>query len=177
MVMVTHGAIVANIHMGPAVLPLTPDDITVAFLPSAHIAQRVVVEMLPILSGTAVSFAESLLKLPARDQSRAAHLVSRAAARVGAHLYQHPHGDSQEAGHRAEGLLRRAWASGLGGRQIQARREDGSAADQRAAAIWRTGSSSARFATDSAGACASPHPAPRRWAPIWPSSTKRSACR
>ena len=63
MVMVTHGSLVANIKMGPAVLPLTPDDITVAFLPSAHIAQRVVVELLPILSGTPVSFAESLLKL------------------------------------------------------------------------------------------------------------------
>ena len=48
---------------GPTVLPLTADDITIAFLPSAHIAQRVVVEILPILSGTAVSFAESLLKL------------------------------------------------------------------------------------------------------------------
>ncbi|MDP9055532.1 MAG: long-chain fatty acid--CoA ligase [Acidobacteriota bacterium] len=63
MVMVTHGAVVANVHMGPDVLPLTSDDITVAFLPSAHIAQRVVVEILPILSGAAVSFAESLLKL------------------------------------------------------------------------------------------------------------------
>jgi long-chain acyl-CoA synthetase len=63
MVMVTHGAIMANIHMGPAVLPLSSDDITIAFLPSAHIAQRVVVEILPILSGSAVSFAESLLKL------------------------------------------------------------------------------------------------------------------
>ena len=63
MVMVTHGAIMANIHMGPAVLPLSSDDITIAFLPSAHIAQRIVVEILPILSGTAVSFAESLLKL------------------------------------------------------------------------------------------------------------------
>jgi len=63
MVMVTHGAIIANIHMGPEVLPISADDITIAFLPSAHIAQRVVVEILPILSGTAVSFAESLLKL------------------------------------------------------------------------------------------------------------------
>ncbi|HWF07685.1 MAG TPA: long-chain fatty acid--CoA ligase [Bryobacteraceae bacterium] len=63
MVMVTHGAIVANVHMGPEVLPLTPEDVTIAFLPSAHIAQRVVVEILPILSGSAVSFAESLLKL------------------------------------------------------------------------------------------------------------------
>jgi long-chain acyl-CoA synthetase len=63
MVMVTHGAVIANIHMGPKVLPLTTDDITIAFLPSAHIAQRVVVEILPILSGSAVSFAESLMKL------------------------------------------------------------------------------------------------------------------
>jgi long-chain acyl-CoA synthetase len=64
MVMVTHAALLANINMGPSALPLTPDDITVAFLPSAHIAQRVVVELLPILSGTPVSFVESLLKLP-----------------------------------------------------------------------------------------------------------------
>jgi len=63
MVMVTHGAIVSNVLMGPHVLPLTVDDITIAFLPSAHIAQRVVVEILPILSGSAVSFAESLAKL------------------------------------------------------------------------------------------------------------------
>src|ERR1035438_8471629 len=63
MVMVTHGAIIANVHMGPSVLPLTEEDITIAFLPSAHIAQRVVVEILPILSGAAVSFAESLAKL------------------------------------------------------------------------------------------------------------------
>src|SRR5579863_3856326 len=63
MVMVTHRAIMANILMGPDVLPITADDITIAFLPSAHIAQRVVAEILPILSGSAVSFAESLLKL------------------------------------------------------------------------------------------------------------------
>jgi len=64
MVMVTHGALIANLNMGPAVLPLSPDDITVAFLPSAHIAQRVVVELLPIFNGCAVSFAETLSKLP-----------------------------------------------------------------------------------------------------------------
>ena len=63
-VLVTQGALTANIHMGPDAITLTPDDITVAFLPSAHIAQRVVVEMLPILTGTPVSFAESLMKLP-----------------------------------------------------------------------------------------------------------------
>ncbi len=64
MVVVTHRALVSNIEMGPAILPLSPDDITVAFLPSAHIAQRVVIELLPILSGMPVYFAESLLKLP-----------------------------------------------------------------------------------------------------------------
>src|SRR5258706_491564 len=47
MVMVTHRALVSNIDAGPVVLPLTPQDRTVAFLPSAHIAQRVVVELLP----------------------------------------------------------------------------------------------------------------------------------
>ncbi len=64
MVVVTHEALVANIDMGPAILPLGPADITIAFLPSAHIAQRVVIELLPILSGMPVYFAESLLKLP-----------------------------------------------------------------------------------------------------------------
>ena len=64
MALVTHGAIVSNILMGPAVLPLGPHDSTVAFLPSAHIAQRVVIEFLPMLSGTPVTFSESLLKLP-----------------------------------------------------------------------------------------------------------------
>jgi long-chain acyl-CoA synthetase len=63
-VLVTHGAVTSNIAMGPHVIHLTPEDITVAFLPSAHIAQRVVVEMLPLLTGTPVSFAESLSKLP-----------------------------------------------------------------------------------------------------------------
>ncbi len=68
-VLVTQGSLTANIHMGPGVIELTPDDITIAFLPSAHIAQRVVVEMLPILSGTPVSFAESLMKLPGELKS------------------------------------------------------------------------------------------------------------
>ncbi|MDQ6665030.1 MAG: long-chain fatty acid--CoA ligase [Acidobacteriota bacterium] len=64
MVVVTHDALVSNIDMGPAILPLGPSDITIAFLPSAHIAQRVVIELLPIRSGMPVYFAESLLKLP-----------------------------------------------------------------------------------------------------------------
>ena len=64
MALVTHSAIVSNIDMGPAVLPMGPEDAMVAFLPSAHIAQRVVMEFLPMRSGTPVTFPESLLKLP-----------------------------------------------------------------------------------------------------------------
>jgi len=60
----THAALVANIDMGPAALPLTPHDCTIAFLPSAHIAQRVVLELLPIRMGFSVWFSESLAHLP-----------------------------------------------------------------------------------------------------------------
>jgi long-chain acyl-CoA synthetase len=62
--LVTHAALTANIDMGPKVLKLSPSDSTIAFLPSAHIAQRVVIEFLPIRMGVAVWFSESLAKLP-----------------------------------------------------------------------------------------------------------------
>lgn len=62
--LVTHAALVANIDMGPIALPLTPEDSTISFLPSAHIAQRVVIELLPIGMGVPVWFSESLAKLP-----------------------------------------------------------------------------------------------------------------
>jgi long-chain acyl-CoA synthetase len=64
MALVTHQAIVSNLDMGPEVLPIGPQDSTVAFLPSAHIAQRVVIELLPIRMGMPVTFFESLMKLP-----------------------------------------------------------------------------------------------------------------
>ena len=64
MALVSQGSIVSNIDMGPAVLPMGPKDATVAFLPSAHIAQRVVIEFLPLRCGMPVTFFESLLKLP-----------------------------------------------------------------------------------------------------------------
>jgi long-chain acyl-CoA synthetase len=64
MALVTHRAIVANLDMAPTALPIGPNDATVAFLPSAHIAQRVVIEFVPIRMGMPVTFAESLMKLP-----------------------------------------------------------------------------------------------------------------
>jgi long-chain acyl-CoA synthetase len=61
---VTHSALIANVDMGPVALPLGPGDATIAFLPSAHIAQRVVLEFLPIGMGAPVWFSESLARLP-----------------------------------------------------------------------------------------------------------------
>jgi long-chain acyl-CoA synthetase len=62
--LVSHRALVTNLDMVPAVLPLSPADSTIAFLPSAHMAQRMVGELLPVFSGTAVWFSEGLSKLP-----------------------------------------------------------------------------------------------------------------
>ena len=60
----THAAILANIDMGPVVLPIGPSDSTVVFLPSAHIAQRIVLELFPMRMGTPIWFSESLSRLP-----------------------------------------------------------------------------------------------------------------
>ena len=62
--LVTHRAVAANLEMGRVPLPLGPRDATIAFLPSAHIAQRVVMEFYPMFCGMPVTFSESLLKLP-----------------------------------------------------------------------------------------------------------------
>jgi long-chain acyl-CoA synthetase len=62
--LVSHAALAANVDMGPHALGLTPEDSTIAFLPSAHIAQRVVLELVPIRMGMPVWFSESLAKLP-----------------------------------------------------------------------------------------------------------------
>lgn len=61
----SHTAILANMDHGPVVLPITPEDSTIVFLPSAHIAQRIVLELVPMRMGTPVWFSESLARLPA----------------------------------------------------------------------------------------------------------------
>ncbi|WP_031497587.1 AMP-dependent synthetase/ligase [Bryobacter aggregatus] len=62
--LVTHHAIVSNIAMAPKVLKLGPTDTAIAFLPSAHITQRLVLQMLPMEYGMSVYFSESLSRLP-----------------------------------------------------------------------------------------------------------------
>jgi long-chain acyl-CoA synthetase len=65
----SHGAVVANIDMGPVALPIGPEDSTIVFLPSAHIAQRIVLELVPMRMGTPVWFSESLARLPGELKS------------------------------------------------------------------------------------------------------------
>jgi len=67
--MVTHRAIVANVAAAPAVLPLGPDDLTIAFLPSAHITQRLVLQLMPLAFGMVIYFSESLSRMPKEIQS------------------------------------------------------------------------------------------------------------
>lgn len=62
--MVSHQAITLNLEMGPPALPVSPQDRGLAFLPSAHIAQRLVMEFLAIRYSMPVWFSESLAKLP-----------------------------------------------------------------------------------------------------------------
>jgi long-chain acyl-CoA synthetase len=62
--LVSHLALTSNLDMGPAVIDIGPDDVTIAFLPSAHIAQRLAVELLPIRLASPVWFSEGLSKLP-----------------------------------------------------------------------------------------------------------------
>ncbi|MCC6365344.1 MAG: long-chain fatty acid--CoA ligase [Bryobacterales bacterium] len=67
--LVTHGALVANVDMGPKVADLGPADAILAFLPSAHIAQRIGVELLGVRAGVPVWFSEGLHRLPHEMQS------------------------------------------------------------------------------------------------------------
>jgi long-chain acyl-CoA synthetase len=62
--LVSHGSITENLDMGPKVLDLGPGDRALVFLPSAHIAQRVVMELLVMRYGLPVWFSESLARMP-----------------------------------------------------------------------------------------------------------------
>ncbi|MFN7922129.1 MAG: long-chain fatty acid--CoA ligase [Bryobacteraceae bacterium] len=62
--LVSHGSIVSNADMTPQATPLGPDDSSIAFLPSAHITQRIAMQMVPIKVGMPVYFSEGLNRLP-----------------------------------------------------------------------------------------------------------------
>jgi long-chain acyl-CoA synthetase len=60
----THGSITQNLDMGPQVLDLGPGDRALVFLPSAHIAQRVVMQLLMVRMAVPCWFSESLARMP-----------------------------------------------------------------------------------------------------------------
>jgi long-chain acyl-CoA synthetase len=64
MVLVSNGALVANMEMILGLATATTRDSLLAFLPSAHIAQRIVMELIPLHIGCPVWFSESLKRLP-----------------------------------------------------------------------------------------------------------------
>jgi long-chain acyl-CoA synthetase len=64
--LVSHSAIYENCDMAPKIpgLDLGPHHRTIAFLPAAHITQRLVVQYVPIRCGMPVYFSEGLSRLP-----------------------------------------------------------------------------------------------------------------
>ncbi len=67
--LVSHNAVVVNCGMGPQMLDLDSADSTLVFLPSAHITQRLVLELLVIRHGIPVWFSEGLSKMPGELRS------------------------------------------------------------------------------------------------------------
>ena len=65
----THAAISLNVDMGPLVLPLGPADRALVFLPSAHIAQRIVMQFLMMRMAVPCYFSESLARMPGELKS------------------------------------------------------------------------------------------------------------
>lgn len=62
--LVTHNAILVNCECGPPALPVDDEDSTLAFLPSAHITQRLAVQILMARMGVPTFFSEGLSKMP-----------------------------------------------------------------------------------------------------------------
>ncbi|MBL8179108.1 MAG: long-chain fatty acid--CoA ligase [Bryobacterales bacterium] len=69
MALTTHGALVTNVDMGTKAVDISPQDRTLAFLPSAHIAQRIGIELMSTRCGAPTWFSEGLSKLPHEMQS------------------------------------------------------------------------------------------------------------
>jgi long-chain acyl-CoA synthetase len=121
MALASHGALVANMDMGPVVLQTTPEECTLAFLPSAHITQRVVIELIPISCGFPVWFSESLLKLPEELQSVKPTLFI-APPRLWERVYTSIHCDLAKRSTFAQKLFKAALNLGLA---AVSRRQDG----------------------------------------------------
>ena len=173
--LVTHAALVANIDMGPQVLQLSPGDCTIAFLPSAHIAQRVVIELLPIRTGVAVWFSESLSKLP-HEMKAVRPTFLLAPPRVWERVFASITAEVKKRG----ALFRRcstALSDWVPKSHVSAKR-----AIPFRRSCWRFRRSPTawyfpKFASGSEAAFVLPLRALRLWAKNWRGSTPRSECR
>jgi len=67
--LVSHNSVLVNCAMGPLSLDLDSTDSTLVFLPSAHITQRLVLELLVMRHGIPVWFSEGLSKMPGELRS------------------------------------------------------------------------------------------------------------
>jgi long-chain acyl-CoA synthetase len=120
--LVTHQAIAANVDLGPQVLSSKgPNDATIAFLPSAHITQRVAMEFVPLKMGMPVWFSEGLSKLPHEMKSiRPTFFV--APPRVWERIYASVCTEIRKRG----GVTRRMFYASLGiGLEVWRRRQEG----------------------------------------------------
>ena len=131
MALVTHQAIASNIDMGPPVLPIGPDDATVAFLPSAHIAQRVVMEFLPMRCGMPVTFSESLLKLP-QEIRKVRPTILLAPPRMWERIYSTICTELRKRPAPARKAFYAGFGAGAGRRALPPRRQARARADSRA---------------------------------------------
>ena len=127
--LVTHRAILANVDMGPEVLDIGPDDATIAFLPSAHITQRVAMQLVPLRMGMPVWFSEGLSKLP-QEMRRVRPTFFVAPPRVWERIYASICTEIRKRG----GLTKKLFYGGLGvGLEAWRRRQEG-----RSVPVWLT---------------------------------------
>ncbi len=113
MALVSHEAIVSNLELGPKVLgDLGPNDAMLAFLPPAHITQRLVVELLPVYCGVPVWFAESLIRLP-HELARVQPTIFLAPPRLWQRVHASVRAELRSRSPRAQRLFERALALGL----------------------------------------------------------------
>ena len=172
--LVSHAALTSNIDMGPLILPLTAADATIAFLPSAHIAQRVVIEMLPIRMGVPVWFSESLAKLPHEMKAiRPTFLL--APPRVWERIFASVNAEIKKKSPVARKIFH--GAVGLGA-EASRLREEGKPVPKAMLAMLKIADRLvfSKIRARLGGRIKWPRPALRRLAKIWPASTPRSAC-
>jgi long-chain acyl-CoA synthetase len=108
-VMLTHGNIVANLEGVAAVIPLSPDDTALSYLPLCHSFERTV-SYVYLVNGVSMVFAESIETL-ARDLRLVRPTVMTGVPRV----FEKLHARILAKGQEADGLRRRvfAWAAGV----------------------------------------------------------------